>query len=99
MFQVETRRYRGMIRVRMVIAHDVQVPCSGCSMSVDQRLRVDLKPAGRVGRDIGGGAQFLDERAAAEQDAAALVRRGIGSFGEQAIERRSCDAQGHFPFM
>jgi 23S rRNA pseudouridine1911/1915/1917 synthase len=64
-------------------------------MGIDERLRIDFKTPEGLGSEVGGRMRLLDRIVSAQQDAAALFGRGPRRLGDQAVERRSCDANIH----
>jgi 23S rRNA pseudouridine1911/1915/1917 synthase len=82
-------------RVGVVITEHLWPTCTGLSMPVDERLRVNLEAPHRLGRYIGRRMDILDRIVPAQQDAAALFGRGARRLGQQAVECRSCDTNIH----
>ena len=73
----------------------MRATCALGAMRVDQRLRIDLEVAARVGRDVDGGARCFDQASASEQNAAAFVGKRARSVALHAVEDWSCDANIH----
>ena len=70
----------------MEIAYQLRTACPFSLVRGDQRGRIDLEMAQRIGGDIDGFARRVDPRAPAQQQAASLMRRG-GTLAIAAEER------------
>ena len=79
----------------MVITQHRQPPHPRLAVRSDQRRRVNLEMAARIGRDIGGGARLRDFFAYSKQQPAALRRLSTRCFIEQCCHCATCHHQVH----
>ncbi len=64
-------------------------------MRIDQRLRVDLEMAGRIGMNIGAAPRFLDPVITPQQDAAGFAWMRSSGTIPQLMQQRPCHQQLH----
>ncbi len=79
----------------MVIAEHSKSSRPRLAVRKDQRRRINLEIAARIGRDIGGRPRFLDLISRPQQQSAALQRRGACCFVEQCCHCATCHHQVH----